>query len=458
MYIFQNALKNIVRNRGRNILLGIIIFAIITTTVITLCINNTASGIIDDYKTRFGSEVTISPDMQKVMKSGTSLVPRITAEQRQTFAQSEYIKEYKLTANAGICGENIKAVDEGEGSGSGTTGMVGGGKSEFINPTMQLLGNQFDDFQTGMREITDGKMPENDNECIISKELAELNELSIGDGIEVTASLYTDDIVVRNVTYTLTITGIYFDATEEYGMFANPYLNRRNEILTTFETVANVAEADENGITVGSRYFLKNPDMLADFTAELKTKGLNDIFKVTTDESSYNRVVGPVEGLRSISITFMIIVLILGSIILILLASIAIRERKYEIGVLRAMGMKKGKVALGLWSEMLVITAICLVIGLGIGSMISQPVSNVLLEGQIESAQNSMVGGSAPGFIDMTSTGSSNEPLSKLDISLGLHTTLEIIGISFMLATIAGLAAITKITKYEPIKILMERN
>ncbi|SNT22446.1 ABC transporter [Anaerovirgula multivorans] len=140
---------------GVDAYLGIIIFAIITTTVITLSINNTASGIIDDYKTRFGSEVTISPDMQEVMKSGTSLIPRITAEQRKAFAQSEYIKEYKLTANAGVFGENIKAVDGGIGGGSGTTGMTGGGKSEFIDPTMQLLGNQFDDFQTGMRGITD---------------------------------------------------------------------------------------------------------------------------------------------------------------------------------------------------------------------------------------------------------------------------------------------------------------
>ncbi|MGB8452649.1 MAG: ABC transporter permease [Anaerocolumna sp.] len=457
MYIIQNALINVVRNRGRNILLGIIIFAIITTTVITLCINNTASGIIDDYKTRFGSEVTISPDMQKVMKSGTSLIPRISPEQRKSFAESEYIKEYKLTANAGICGKNIKAVDEGEGSGSKTTGIAGG-ESGFINPTMQLLGNQFDDFQKGLREITDGKMPENDNECIVSRELAELNNLSVGDVIEVTASLYTDDIVIRNVTYTLTVTGIYFDATEEYGMFVNPYLNRRNEILTTFETVINVAEADENGLTVGSRYFLKNPDLLAEFTAELKAKGLNDIFKVTTDESSYNRVVGPVEGLRSISIIFMSIVLILGSIILILLTSIAVRERKYEIGVLRAMGMKKDRVALGLMSEMIAITVICLVIGLVIGSIISQPISTVLLQGQIESMQNSIMGGNAPGFIDMTSVGGSNEPLSKLDISLTFHTIFEIIGISLMLAAIAGLAAITKITKYEPIKILMERN
>ncbi|MFU2108463.1 FtsX-like permease family protein [Paenibacillus larvae] len=43
------------------------------------------------------------------------------------------------------------------------------------------------------------------------------------------------------------------------------------------------------------------------------------------------------------SVTYIVIVLVLGAVILILLSSIAIRERKYEIGVLRAIGMKKGK-------------------------------------------------------------------------------------------------------------------
>lgn len=99
---------------------------------------------------------------------------------------------------------------------------------------------------------------------------------------------------------------------------------------------------------VNAKYCLKNPSMLKDFEAELRAKGLDEYYLVSTDEAGYQKVVGPVEGLRKISLTFMIIVLIFGAVILIILSSIAIRERKYEIGVLRAMGMKKGKIILGL--------------------------------------------------------------------------------------------------------------
>ncbi|WMT39640.1 FtsX-like permease family protein [Paenibacillus sp. D2_2] len=53
---------------------------------------------------------------------------------------------------------------------------------------------------------------------------------------------------------------------------------------------------------------------------------------------------------------------------------------------------------------------------------------------------------------------SSAKPLSEMKISLDTVTILEIIGISILLASFAGLISISKITKYEPIKILMERN
>lgn len=63
-----------------------------------------------------------------------------------------------------------------------------------------------------------------------------------------------------------------------------------------------------------------------------------------TDESSLERMVEPVESLKSLSLTFLIIILILGAVIMLLLSVIAVRERKYEIGVLRAMDMKKKKI------------------------------------------------------------------------------------------------------------------
>jgi putative ABC transport system permease protein len=109
----------------------------------------------------------------------------------------------------------------------------------------------------------------------------------------------------------------------------------------------------------------------------------------TIDEEAYNRVIKPVEGMAKISLTFMIVVLILGGLILLLLASLAIRERKYEVGVLRAMGMKKHKVALGLICESLAITMVCLLIGLSIGTVVAQPVSDVLLQRQVENAESS---------------------------------------------------------------------
>jgi DNA-binding response OmpR family regulator len=51
-----------------------------------------------------------------------------------------------------------------------------------------------------------------------------------------------------------------------------------------------------------------------------------------------------------------------------------------------------------------------------------------------------------------------DEPIDEVNILLGGDTILELIVISLLLASVAGFTAISRITKYEPIKILMERN
>ena len=460
MYILQNALKNVLRNKGRNILLAAIIFTIIATTVVTLIINNTTSGIINDYKTRFGSQVSISVDFNKWKASGTgsSGLPQITPTQSLNFANSEYIKEYVMQILIGVTSDKLRGKDEGSG------GMVvGGGSDDGMVMAKFYLTNVFFDFDEGFRGIADGngRMVENDNECLISEEFAKINNLSVGDTITLTASLHNADATeFRRISYDLNIVGIYYDLTDEYaGMVQMSAVNRRNQILTTMNTIFEPVGENESGFSVMTTYFLKNPSMLLDFEKEVHEKGLSDLLNVTTDEKGYNSIVAPVEGLKSISLTFMVIVLILGAIILILLSTIAIRERKYEIGVLRAMGMKKGKVALGLWFEMISITCVCLCIGLTVGTLIAQPVSDMLLAGQIEAATT---GGFPAGAIPSTDASSllagSLSTLDQLDVSLSVNTILQIIGISLLLASIAGFAAISKITKYEPIKILMERN
>jgi len=466
MYIFGNALKNVLRNRGRNILLAAIIFAIIVTTVVTLMINNTTSGIIDDYKTRFGSQVNISPDIEKFRAGGNApsaggsmKLPSVTAQQSIDFANSDYIKEYVMQIMIGVASENLKGKDEG---GGGFNPITAGDDNKSISAQFYLK-NIFFDFDEGFRGIEEGsgRMVENGRECLVSEVFAELNNLSVGDKVNLFASLHNESgTEYRKISYELTLVGIYYDLTEEYAGIQVPMTNRRNEILTTTDTILAPVGEGESGFSVTSTYFLKNPSMLKDFETEIRGKGLSEYMKVSTDEKGYDSIVAPVEGLKSMSVTFMIIVLVLGAIILILLSTIAIRERKYEIGVLRAMGMKKSKVALGLWFEIIAVTCVCLCIGLAVGTLIAQPISDMLLAGQVEAAKAS--GGLPGGAIASADASSllagSMTTLDELNISLSLNTILEIVAISLALASVAGLAVISRITKYEPIKILMERN
>ena len=469
MYIIKNALENVLRNRGRNILLACIILAIVATTVVSLMISNTANGIIDDYKNRFGSEVFISRDTSLVMASGGisavggKEVVQLTPQQSIDFAASEYIQSYIMKIVQNVASEHLQAV--GIDVRSYVTSGTGTGGDEYITPQLKLWGDKWAEFENGNRIIIDGSMVENDGECVISKDLAELNGLSAGDTITLKYSVYYNiNSDCRTVTQELTVVGIYEDYTAEsismYGMIPS-LLSPYNEILTTFNTVYSVFQPGEFGFDVDVQYFLKNPSMLADFENYMRENGLSEYLKVTTDEEAYNKVVGPVEGMKNITMVFMVIVLALGAVIIMLLASIAIRERKYEIGVLRAMGMKKGKVALGLWIEMIAITFVCLVIGLTVGTFVAQPVSDALLAEQIAAVQitinpYAMMQGNASGIL--TTNAALYSALDQLDVSIGLSTLLEIIGISLMLASVAAIAAISKITKYEPIKILMERS
>jgi putative ABC transport system permease protein len=336
MYIFVNALKNIGRNKGRNILIGTIILVLITVSIVSLCINNTTRSIIDDYKSRFGSEVTIAPDMTKamsmtdIMSGERPTIKRITSQQYLDFAKSQYLKESVITAVTGVAGDGIKAVDEDNNSNvvGGAVFSVSGSSSssdseDYVMPTMNLIGNKWDEFNDGFRKLIDGEMPINENECIISKDLADLNSLKVGDEIKLKSSIINienNEQTVKTKYVELEITGIYFDAAEEYtSQFKISSLNRRNEILTTIDTMF---KNFGNIMGITAKYYLKNPSMLKDFEAELRAQGLDEYYLVSTDEAGYQKVVGPVEGLKKISLTFMIIVLIFGAVILVLLSSI----------------------------------------------------------------------------------------------------------------------------------------
>ena len=108
MYILKNAFISIVRNKGRNILIGVIILVISLSSTVALAINNTASRLISSYESAYEKEVTISFNRESMMKGADfsneegkdkakekfSNVSSYTVDDIKKFADSDYIKRF----------------------------------------------------------------------------------------------------------------------------------------------------------------------------------------------------------------------------------------------------------------------------------------------------------------------------------------------------------------------------
>lgn len=193
-------------------------------------------------------------------------------------------------------------------------------------------------FIDGSYTIIDGNVDSNftANSCVINSELATLNDISVGDTITLVDS---DD---SSITYDLIVTGIYEEnsnsaSTNRMSMFSNSV----NTIITNTTVIENVSALDSN-ITVKTTptFTLTSKDVIDAFTSEVENKGLNESLTVTTNLDEVENSTSTISNVSSFATTFLVITLIIGSIVLFIINMINVRERKYEIGVLRTIGMK----------------------------------------------------------------------------------------------------------------------
>ena len=422
MYIITHALKNLVRNKSRNLLFGIIIFSIILTASACMIINMTSAQAIRYYKEKFGSEVTLTN-----LSNKQDAQDALSAETLLSFSDSEYIQSKVYSAKIAIIPEGLKVLND-SGSVSSNGALLA---KAYVKGTSDPMINE--DFTKGLKKIVQGSSSQNANECIISTEFAELNSLSLNDTITVISNIANQPMPIQ-----LKITGIYEDKSlSQQTQSSSSLFYSGNDIYTNFNSLIDSAIFKTYG-NIEAKMSLKNPDMLENFKAELKAKGLPDYYNVTTDEDSYKVMIAPIEKIAGIANKVMIGVFISGSIILLLLSLMTIRERKYEIGVLRAMGMKKVKIALSLLIESIMIVCICLSIGLGVAKVSQKPLSSAVIATQVKESEEQKQ------LIEHVQFGSKEFS----DIALA----------SLVLVFISSLSGVLFVTRYEPSKILSESN
>ena len=543
MYIFKNALKCISRSKGRNVLIGIIVFVIALSACIGLSIRRSAQKAKEETLAGMSVTATISFDRKQAMQDmappqgGSGEMPRggfdrdqfssfmgensaLTLDEYEKYAKASTVKDFYYTSSVSLNGNDALAPvsneTESDSDSQSSSQMPGnpfgggfGGGKDFIRGAQSdfsVIGvsgeEAMTEFLNGTAKITDGDNFSKKNECIISEELAVYNDIAVGDKI----TLINPNL--EEETYTLKVVGLFEDSSANQNSFSfmgSTSSDPANKIYINYATLESiVAASGENGTTITddngreretalsesltATYAFKNIEDFETFQTEVYELGLDESYTVSSsDITQFENSMAPLETLSTTAGYFLLVILIIGAVILVVLNIFSVRERKYEIGVLTAMGMKKQKVALQFLTEIFIVTLAAVIVGASIGAVTSVPVANGLLKNQIESQTNRAedieqnfgrgdapnmtppqgaggFGGGFGGFEGGFKEGFENlaqgtaDYVDEISAATDLTVLLQLLGIAVVLTIIAGGFSVLFIMRYEPLKILSNRD
>ncbi len=471
MYIIKNAWINIKRHLGRNILIGLIVLVVALSSTIALSINTSGNKLIKSYKDKNELAVSFRLDMSK-LRDESNTYTKLTISDIENYADSDYVSSYYYTLDTSLSSDDIEAIDmsekfEPKDNGNAPNseiprGDIGGNGDDMTSQgdykiTAYSDPSYIENFINGTSKITSGSMitkDDEENHVVISEELATQNDSEVGD--EITFYLPSDS----SITYTFEITGI-FETTDDSASddFMNiNALNAQNQIYTTVTAINNILEDDDSSNSLNATIYLKNQDDLEAYTEEVKDKGLSDYYTLSNNTDEITSTLTPIKNISNFSMTFLIIILIVGAIILAVINILNIRDRKYEIGVLRAIGMSKTKLILSLLTELFIVTVIAFIIGIIGGKLLSQPVTNKMLENEINSQQvqteNTRENFGGRGFERPNERRATQNYEDSLTVTLDAKTIIILFSFGLILVIVSGSASAIFITKYNPNQIL----
>ena len=491
MFILKNAIISITRNKGRNILIGVIILVIACAATISLAISNTAKDLINSYQSAYDKELTISFDRKNMMKDFDfgnkenrdtarekfDNISSYTIDDVKKFSESDHITSYYYTYNISLNGNNIEKAEsesnnekQGMPNFPGSNNRFGSSSYDFtINGYSSLEAmSEFFEGTYEMKEIADNAwdIAFNGNYVFINEELASYNNLKLNDKI----ILESED----KTTYEFEIIGIYKENESGSKSPVSMFSNSANTLITNADCLVNITSSNENVKGSVNPTFIiddyKNADKIKE---EFLKKGLNENYTVETNEEVATSGLSSIKNVQSFATTFLIITLLIGGIILFIINMINIRERKYEIGVLRTIGISKLKLTMQFVSELLIVGCLALLLGGIIGGTMSKSVSNSLLSSEIKNSESKRENiknnfGGPSGKFNFTNGGPSMNigkkgtpnvsAYTSIDAVVSIGVLLELLGIGLVLILISSLASMISIQRFTPLTILKERS
>lgn len=451
--------------RGKTFLQAAVFSVICIFVLSGLAIQSAAKKSSELARQQLGGSVTLQVDRQKQMaqqqnngEKPTFESTPISVSDANKLTALQHVKNYNFLTTASANAESFDAIESSNtGSGGGRQMMSADISVEGVLSTALL-----DDFTSKSSKIIEGraitKTDAGTKTAVINETLADQNKLKVGDSITVSSA--SD----KSTTVKLKIVGLYKTTSSGDDQAQHfSFLNPDNKIYTPYTAAAALKGSDYKNNIGSAVYYMDDAKYIDSFVAAAKKTSIDfKTYTLTANDQVYQQMVGPIENVASFSKNVVYLVSIAGAIILGLIVMMSIRERKYEMGVLMAIGEKRWKLIGQFLTEILIVTVIAIGIAAVTDSLIANQLGNQLLSQQISSLNDTQQ--EAGGWGEMPRGGgmfgqhsSSTDVISSIQVNVSLNDLLILGGIGITIAIIAILLPSVSVMRLHPKTILTKQ-
>lgn len=466
MSVVTRGVKNAFRSGIRTTAVVLILAISMGLALSMLLANHAVNDRLTQVKQSLGTTITINPAGSMDFQGGGE---PLKTEDIAKIENIDHVKEVNMSLNLMLTtksedgSQNQFKAFGGSGLESGETNLVssidpgtlgqrfqarGQVNGQEIEPKdiklpIRLTGvNGKKDEQGKTINLTGGRQLKSDdtNAALVGTNLATKNNLTLGS----TFTAYNE---------TFTVVGM-FDAGTEFGN-DGVYIP-----LATAQRLSGAGTEISNA-TVAVDSF----DNVDAAFASIKSKLGTDKADVTASEENAATAVESLKSVEKVSIIGFIIALGAAGIIIFLTMLMIVRERRREIGVLKAIGGSNRSIVTQFVVEAIVLVGISSVVGFGVAAVSSNSIAGALVKSNVSSESTDdgpsvSPGGPRGGSFRAVKIGAGADASSAKDLIGNVTTNIEPSDLGYGLAAAIGIAIIGSaipawfITKIRPAEVL----
>lgn len=450
MRAVKHAFLSLIRKPTKAIMIFAILFVVYGLVFTGIIIQNSVNQSRIYVRKALGAVVEMKADYMKAMKDQLSQQEysklNLSASLAKDIAKDPLVERLYITELTSAFNKSLKSAVNMEGSGGG-----GGASISIASPISSsdqgtpfiMVGSNADtprEFDEGAYTITDGRLRNSSDEgkdtLLISEEFASKNNLAPGDKIDLTSS--TD-----NQTYSFEIIGI-FKGSASYTV---------DQLYTSLESAKKVGgtqQDDSNATSVGFR--LKDPMDIDTFIHQHIKQMPNDYITLYASDNEYNSLTRPLDLISTVISILLAVVFAAGTIIMLAIVTIFVRDRRFEIGLLLASGEGRLKILSQFVLEILLVSVIAFTVAAAASRFSADYSASWIVKNQLveENTQSGM------GIISFGADGTGKQEVKISDVAREFNVSVDgevvyrLLLISLGLVILSAGAPLLVILGYKP--------